>query len=116
MLKLTFFGLLFAFVSQTTWALAGTTGGIGGVITDAKTGAPIAGVHLQLTSPSQAATATTDSRGHYIVLSLPADDYTLTMAKAGYDSRAVSKLTVEADQTQVYDFKLTPALASPPPG
>jgi Carboxypeptidase regulatory-like domain len=102
MLKLTFFGLLFAFVSQTTWALAGTTGGIGGVITDAKTGEP--------------ATATTDSRGHYIVLSLPADDYTLTMAKAGYDSRAVSKLTVEADQTQVYDFKLTPALASPPPG
>lgn len=114
MLKLTLFGLFFAFASQTTMALAGTTGGIGGVVTDANTGAPVAGVHIQLKSASQAMTTTTDSRGHYIVLSLQPDNYTLTMSKAGYDTRSESECTVEADQTQVYDFKLTPAAASQP--
>jgi uncharacterized surface anchored protein len=109
MLKLIIFGLLFAFVSQTTSALAGTTGGISGIITDASTGEPLAGAHLQISSSSQAATATTDSHGHYIVLSLPPDDYTVTVSKAGYDPKSVSNCTVEADQTQVYDLKLTPA-------
>jgi hypothetical protein len=94
-------------VSQPSLARADDLGGIAGIITDASTGAPIPGVQVQFNSPSQAATATTDAKGHFVVLSLPPDNYTLTLVKPGYDTRAVSDYSVYADQTQQYDFQLT---------
>ena len=99
--------LLIALVSQPSLAIADDQGGIAGVITDAGTGAPISGVQVQFNSPSQTATATTDAKGHYVVLSLPPDNYTLTLVKAGYNTQAVSGQSVFADQTQQYDFQLT---------
>ena len=90
-------------------ALAGTSGGIAGIVTDAKTGAPIPGVRLQISSPSQSVTATTDAHGRYIVFALQPDDYTVSAEKDGYDGRAISDDAVFADQTQQYDLKLTPA-------
>ena len=76
-------------MSAGSWALAGSLGGIAGTITDAGTGAPIPGVHLQISSPSQTATVTTDAKGHFIIFSLQPDDYTLTAVKEGYNTRAV---------------------------
>src|SRR5580698_7913808 len=67
---LTVAGLLGVLMSQAGWATAGTLGGIQGVVTDAKTGAHIAGVRVQISAPSQAVTATTDAHGHYAALSL----------------------------------------------
>jgi hypothetical protein len=99
--------LLLALVSQPSLAIADDLGGIAGIITDASTGAPIAGVQVQFNSPSQTATATTDAKGHFVVLSLPPDNYTLTLVKQGYDTQAVSGYSVFADQTQQYDFQLT---------
>ena len=108
-------GLAFvcAFIAPAGWALAGTSGGIAGIITDATTGAPIPGVQLRISSPSQTVTTTTDSNGHYIVLSLQPDDYTLTAVKAGYGSQSFAGYSVYADQTQRYDLTLTPATPSP---
>ncbi|MGB6521536.1 MAG: carboxypeptidase-like regulatory domain-containing protein [Candidatus Cybelea sp.] len=102
-------GLLLAFGGQASIALAGTSGGIAGIVTDAKTGAPIPGVRLQISSPSQSVTATTDAHGRYIVFALQPDDYTVSAEKDGYDGRAISDEAVFADQTQQYDLKLTPA-------
>jgi hypothetical protein len=110
--SLSVLGLLAAFMSQASWATAGTLGGISGIVTDAKTGAPIAGAHVQITSPSQAVTVTTDAHGHYIAFSLQPDDYTLTAQKDGYNTRSVSGDSVFADQTQVYDLQLDPGSAS----
>lgn len=107
-------GLLAAFASQAAWALAGTSGGVAGVVTDANTGAPIPGVQLKISSPSQTVTTTTDAHGHYIVFSLQPDDYSLTAVKDGYDARTVSGDSVYADQTQRYDLQLTPASATSP--
>ncbi len=98
---------------QASSASAGTLGGIAGTITDAKTGAPVAGVHLQITSPSQSVNATTDAKGHYIVLSLQPDSYTVTAVKAGYDAQSWSGESVYADQTQQYDLQLQPAGSTP---
>ncbi|MFZ0032681.1 MAG: carboxypeptidase-like regulatory domain-containing protein [Candidatus Cybelea sp.] len=106
-------GLLVAFLSQGAWALAGTSGGISGTITDAATGLPIPGVQLRISSPSETVTATTDARGHFIVFSLAPDDYTVTAVKDGYDARSVSGETVSADQTQHYDMQLKPSGSSP---
>jgi hypothetical protein len=101
---------------QGPWALAGTSGGIAGTISDAKTGAPIPEVHMKISSRYQTATATTDARGHYIVFSLqPDDDYTLTLEKAGYYARTVSGYVVDADQTQQYNLQLIPAAVTVPP-
>jgi hypothetical protein len=102
-------GLLCALAGSVATASAGSLGGIAGVVTDAKTGQPLAGVHVKITSPSQAATVTTDSGGHYIVLSLPPDTYTITADKDGYSPQALTNESVEADQTQRYDLELTPS-------
>jgi hypothetical protein len=107
--SLSLLGLLVAFISQPSWALAGTSGNIAGVVRDATTGAPIAGVRLQITSASQAVVTTTDAHGHFVVFELQPDDYTMTAEKSGYDTRSVSGNSVFADQTQQYDLRLTPA-------
>jgi hypothetical protein len=104
--------LLAAFMSQASWALAGTSGNMGGIITDASTGAPLAGVRLEISSGSQTVTTTTDAHGHYSVLFLQPDDYTLTAQKQGYATRSVSGFSVYADQTQQFDLQLDPANTS----
>jgi hypothetical protein len=106
-------GLLVAFSSQGIAAFAGTSGGMAGTVTDAKTGLPIAGVQLKISSPSESVTATTDAHGHFIVFSLQPDDYTVTAVKDGYDTNTVSGESVYADQTQRYDMQLSPASTTP---
>jgi large repetitive protein len=107
-------GLLVAFVAPASLALAGTSGGIAGTVTDSTTGAPLPGADLRISSPSQTVTTTTDSHGHYIVFNLQPDDYTITAAKAGYDAQSFTGDSVSADQTQRYDLILTPSSAAPP--
>jgi len=100
--------MLAALLGQASWAQAGTLGAIGGIVTDAKSGAPIAGAHVKISSPSQEISVTTDAHGHYIAFSLQPDDYTLTAEKDGYETRSASGYSVNADQTQQYDLQLQP--------
>ena len=65
-------------------ALAGTTGGIVGRTSDATTQAPLAGVTVTATSPSQTATAVSDASGQFRFLSLAPDTYTVSLTKTGY--------------------------------
>jgi hypothetical protein len=91
-------------------ALAGVTGGLEGVVTDATTRAPIAGATVVATSPSQTATATSDAHGRFVFLTLAPDTYTLHVEKSGYQSVAQSGFTVLADQTQQVTLAMRPAL------
>lgn len=111
---LTALALLFSFAMLTGWAIAGTSGGIDGTVTDAKTGAPLPGVHLRISSSSQTIETTTDAHGHYSAFALQPDTYTLTAVKPGYETTSISGNDVEADQTQVYDIQLTPSPPSTP--
>jgi hypothetical protein len=106
-------GLLLAFIAPANWALAGSSGGIAGTVSDAKTGSPIPGVQLKISSPSDAANVTTDAKGHFVVFSLQPDSYTITLQRDGYYSRTVSGYTINADQTQQCDLTLTPSPARP---
>jgi len=90
--------LLVNFLLQGTWALAGTTGGLAGTVKDPN-GAPIAGVKVEAVSPSQTATSTTDAGGHFDLLSLAPDTYTLDLTKEGYTPVALPGNVVFADQT-----------------
>jgi hypothetical protein len=102
--------LLVAMLSQGTWALAGTTGGLGGSVTDADSSAPIAGAQVTATSPSQQATTSTDASGHFVFLALAPDTYTVSVTKANYQSASVPGQTVFADSTAVVAVHLVPAL------
>ncbi len=91
--------LLVAFLIQGTWALAGVTGNIAGTVKDSS-GAPIAGVNIQAVAASGVQTSTTDAGGHFIILSLNPDTYTINLTKSGYQDISFPGVTVFADQTQ----------------
>jgi Carboxypeptidase regulatory-like domain/TonB dependent receptor/TonB-dependent Receptor Plug Domain len=101
--------LSMAFLIQGTWTLAGVTGNLGGTIKDTS-GAPIAGVQVQAVSPSETRTATTDSSGRFIILSLAPDTYTLTLTKEGYQSVSYPGNNVFADQNQQVALTMQKAL------
>ena len=107
--SLSLVALLGAFASLASVARAGTLGNIQGTIRDSASGAPIAGVRLEIASGSQSTTTTTDAHGHFVAFSLQPDDYTLTAQRAGYATRSISGYTVSADQTQVYDLQMDPS-------
>ncbi|MGH7738303.1 MAG: TonB-dependent receptor domain-containing protein [Candidatus Tyrphobacter sp.] len=92
-------------------AYSETTGGITGTVTDARTHAPMAGVTVTATSPSQTARATTDASGKYVFLSLAPDTYTLSAQKAGYEPVSDSGISVFAAQSQVVAIVMRPSLA-----
>jgi hypothetical protein len=87
-------------------ARAGTTGTVSGVVLDARTHAPLAGVRVTATSPSQTAESTTDAHGHYVFVSLAPDEYTLAAAKQGYDTTSVAGVAVFADATQIINIPI----------
>ena len=87
------------FISQVTWALAGTTGGLGGTVSD-DAGHPIAGVAVKVVSPSQNANTTTDSGGHFVFLALAPDTYTISLQKGDYQAVSLPGITIFADQNQ----------------
>ncbi len=92
--------LLVSMLCQGTWALAGTTGGLSGTVTDAQSNAPISGAKVTVSSPSQTATSTTDSAGHFAFLSLAPDTYTVAVEHAGYEPISVPGNPVFADTVQ----------------
>src|SRR3984957_8667973 len=94
---------------QETWALAGVTGNLNGIVRDTA-GAPIAGVKVEAVAPSQSAAATTDATGHFLLLSLAPDTYTLNLSKEGYQPISFSGNVVFADQTQQVSLTLTKTL------
>jgi hypothetical protein len=95
---------------QGTWVLAGTTGTISGTVLDSATKQPLAGAVISASSPSQSATATADSSGHYTFLSLAPDTYVLSVEYKGYDSVLLSGVTVQADQVRVVPLDLSKSL------
>ncbi|HEY2475116.1 MAG TPA: TonB-dependent receptor [Candidatus Cybelea sp.] len=94
---------------QETWTLAGVTGNLNGIVRDTA-GAPIAGARVQAVSPSQTAVTTSDSTGHFLLLSLAPDTYTLNLSRSGYQPVSFSGNVVFADQTQVVSLTMSKAL------
>jgi len=91
-------------------AAAGTTGGIAGRVTDAQTQNPLAGVSVDMASPSGAAHAVTNTKGSYVLVSLVPDTYTLTATKEGYATFSQPGITIQADVQQVVNLSLQAAV------
>ncbi len=101
--------VLFAMLIQGSWALAGTTGGISGVLTDSA-GTSVSGARVSATSPSQQATVTTDTSGRFQFVSLAPDTYTLSFEKQGYQTGSQPGITVQADQSVTVNLSATRTL------
>ena len=91
-------------------AVAGTTGGISGVVIQAGMATPVAGVRVTVTSASQTATTATDARGHFAFVSLAPDEYTITLQKSGYEPLSYAGVGVFADAQQTVTLALRPQL------
>ena len=102
--------LVLAFAGQVTWALAGTTGSINGIVTDSTTGKPVGDAVVTTSSPSQTATTKTDPSGHFAFLTLAPDTYTVSVAKDGYAPASIAGVTVFADQAQNLALTTQPQL------
>ncbi|MGA7355832.1 MAG: TonB-dependent receptor [Candidatus Cybelea sp.] len=102
--------LALAFVAATVFARAGTTGGISGVVTQAGTSTPLAGVTVSLKSPSQSASTMTDARGHFAFVSLAPDEYIINLDKEGYTPVSFAGVAVFADAQQTLSLSMHVAL------
>ena len=103
--------LVAAFVcTGMTPGFAGTTGGLSGKVLDTATQGPVSGAKVAATSPSGSAATTTDKNGSFTFISLAPDTYVLSVSDAGYDSAALSGITVQADQTATFNVSLAKTL------
>jgi hypothetical protein len=97
--------LAILFASQGTGSWAGVTGNITGVVRTGD-GAAIAGVQVRAVSPSMNRTATTDATGHFVLLALAPDSYTIYLSRSGYEDASFSGVSVFADQTQAVEYRM----------
>ena len=104
--------LLVAFVSQETWALAGTTGGLTGSVVDATSSAPIAGAVVTVSSPSQTASVTTDASGRFGFLTLAPDTYTVSVTKDQFQPTSDTGQIVFADTVQTVTIRMQKTLTT----
>jgi subtilisin family serine protease len=83
----------------------GPTGTLAGVVTDAATGAPIAGALVDVIGPSDRR-AVTDDDGSY-GMRLPIGDYDVTVSAFGHDT-VTAEATLTEDATTTLDVALEP--------
>ena len=81
-------------VSSLRAGAQAAAGEIVGSVTDAKTGAPISGVHVLAASPSGRYEATTDARGEYTMLGLLPDTYSVSFSQKDYAASSLAGVTV----------------------
>ena len=102
--------LVFAFMATPLSALAATTGSLTGTVVDGQTRAPLAGVAVTVSSPSQVEHVTTDASGRYTFLSLGPDTYTLSAQRNGYDVQSIAGVVVFAGQSQTIQVAMQKTL------
>ena len=104
----------------TLVALAKSVSHLHGVLTDAKTGAPLSDVLVQLTNKAgEAYQALTTKEGVFTFENLPVDQaFTLTVKHPGYEDHGVAVKPMRADETFEQDIGLTaiPGPVELPPG
>ncbi len=86
-------------IAAPAYAAGGVQGNLSGQVIDASTSQPLADVAVIARSPSGSYNARTDAGGHFSILGLPADTYTVSFTKAGYDSVSQPGVAVFGDET-----------------
>jgi Ca-activated chloride channel homolog len=81
-------------------------GTVSGIVTDSKTGAPLAAVAVQVVGTTSG--TLTDASGKYTIVGIVPGSYTLKASLVAYASQEIMSLTVTAGNTTQQDFQLAP--------
>ena len=95
--------VLVAMLCQGTSVLAGTTGGLGGMVID-DANQPVSNALVTVASPSDVSHTSTDGGGKFYFLALIPDTYTVSIEKQGYEPVAQTGVTIIADQNATVNF------------
>jgi hypothetical protein len=92
------------------------SGTVTGRVTDARTGAPVAGAMVRAAewtsgALAESVSATTDAQGRYTLRSLPSSRTSLAVEAQGYQSLLAGGVAAGPGQTATRDFSLTPLQA-----
>lgn len=84
--------------------MAGTTGKLTGVVKDATTGEPLAGVNVML--EGTAIGAATNYDGYFVILNIPPGTYTVKASFIGYSTVIIKDVRIIIDQTTTIDIDM----------
>ncbi len=84
--------------------LAGITGKIAGIITDASTGEPMPAVNVVIEGTTLG--GATDNEGHFFIINIPPGTYSLQASMIGYTVESKTGIIVNVDHTTPVDFDL----------
>lgn len=96
--------MVLIFLINTISASAAITGRIEGTITDIKTGEPLPGANVFIQGTNLGAAS--DLKGKYFIPNVPAGTYTIVARYIGYETKEMTNIRVQANQTFELDFKL----------
>jgi len=97
--------ILFALFILPMFVYASTTGKLSGVVTDKGTGEPLVGVNIVLEGTTLG--ASTDLDGYYVVLNIPAGNYTVAFSYIGYQSISYENIRIVPDITKRLDISMS---------
>ncbi len=84
---------------------AGSTGKIGGLILDVKTGKPLAGVNVIISGTEMGAATGLD--GSFMIINIPPVTYSVSATMIGYKKYNISDVNVSVDRTSRLSIKLS---------
>ena len=85
--------------------LAGTTGKITGIISDADTNEPLPGANIILEGTSIG--AATNANGYYVIVNVPPGNYVLVASMMGYTRQRIENVDVDIDMTTTINAGLS---------
>ena len=91
-----------------TAGFGASTGKIAGVVYDAETGEPLAGVNVGVRDGMIG--AATDTEGQYIILNVPPGTQNLEFLFIGYKPYVVEGVEVKIDRTSIINARMVPAI------
>ncbi len=104
-----FLVVLFCTTFSFSLLFAGSTGKIGGKVTDARTGEALIGANVVIMDGSGKGAAT-DINGEYLILNLLPDNYTIRFSMVGYKTTEMSDIRVFIDRTVEINIELEEAI------
>jgi hypothetical protein len=88
-----------ASVASPSFAAGGLTGNLNGTITDATTNQPAVNAAVTAVAPTGKYSTHTDAHGHFSILGMAVDTYTVTVTIPGFQDFVLPGVTVQGDQT-----------------
>ena len=103
-MKVLLFVKLFLILSLVSSISYAQTGKIVGTVKESGTGAPLPGVTVQIESLQKG--TSTDTDGHYVLLSVPAGKHVVTFSFIGFSTQTIENVEVNTGRTTTIDAEM----------